>query len=58
MWLHRDLGLRVPFTLKHGKADMTTLKPASEFQPIQYPKPDGVLQLRQAVLGVPVEHQP
>ena len=28
------------------------------YQPIVYPKPDGVLSLRQAVVGVPVEHQP
>src|SRR5690242_7966027 len=42
MWLH-DLGLRVPWTLHHHKADHECLRPASEFQPIQYPKPDGVL---------------
>ena len=42
MWLH-DLGLRVPWTLRHHKADHETLRPASEFQPIQYPKPDGVI---------------
>jgi len=42
MWLH-DLGLRVPWTLRHHKADHECLRPASEFQPIQYPKPDGVL---------------
>ena len=41
-----------------SKADHETLRPASEFQPIQYPKPDGVITLRQALLGVPVEHQP
>jgi len=42
MWLH-DLGLRVPWTLRHHKADHECLRPASEFQPIQYPKPDGVI---------------
>jgi electron-transferring-flavoprotein dehydrogenase len=42
MWMH-DLGIRLPWTLKHGKADFETLKPASEFKPIQYPRPDGVV---------------
>jgi electron-transferring-flavoprotein dehydrogenase len=42
MWLH-DLGIRVPWTMHHKKADHECLRPAAEFQPIQYPKPDGVL---------------
>ena len=42
MWLH-DLGMRLPWTLKHGKADHEALRPASEFKPIQYPKPDNVV---------------
>ena len=42
MWLH-DLGIRVPWTMHHDKADHECLRPAAEFQPIQYPKPDGVL---------------
>jgi electron-transferring-flavoprotein dehydrogenase len=44
MWLN-DLGLGflVPWTLKHGKADHETLKPASEMPKIDYPKYDGVL---------------
>ena len=42
MWLH-DLGIRVPWTMRHKKADHECLRPAAEFQPIQYPKPDGVL---------------
>ena len=42
MWCH-DLGLRLPWTLKHTKADYECLRPASEFQPIQYPRPDGVV---------------
>mmetsp|Transcript_36805 Transcript_36805/g.120308 ORF Transcript_36805/g.120308 Transcript_36805/m.120308 type:complete len:579 (+) Transcript_36805:2-1738(+) len=29
------------FTLSHGGADHERLKPASEFSPIEYPKPDG-----------------
>ncbi|WP_298328982.1 electron transfer flavoprotein-ubiquinone oxidoreductase [Asticcacaulis sp.] len=28
-------------TLKHGKSDAQSLKPAAEFKPITYPKPDG-----------------
>jgi len=33
-----------PFgTVKHGKPDYATLKPASECKPIAYPKPDGTL---------------
>jgi len=34
---------RAPWTLKHDHADHETLKPKNEAQPIQYPKPDGVL---------------
>ncbi len=42
MWCH-DLGIRLPWTLHHTKADHETLRPAAEFQPIQYPRPDGVV---------------
>ncbi|HEY2873005.1 MAG TPA: electron transfer flavoprotein-ubiquinone oxidoreductase, partial [Reyranella sp.] len=42
MWCH-DLGIRLPWTFHHTKADHETLRPAAEFQPIQYPKPDGVV---------------
>ena len=42
MWMH-DLGIRLPWTLHHKKADHETLRPAKEFQPILYPRPDGVL---------------
>jgi electron-transferring-flavoprotein dehydrogenase len=42
MWLNNlGLGFLVPWTLKHGKADNETLKPASECERIVYPKPDG-----------------
>ena len=34
---------KAPWTLQHGHADHETLKPKNEAQPIQYPKPDGVL---------------
>ena len=37
------LGGKVPWTLHHQHADHETLKPASECQPIEYPKPDGKL---------------
>ena len=44
MWLN-DLGLGalVGWTLRHGKADHETLKPAAEMPRIEYPKFDGVL---------------
>jgi electron-transferring-flavoprotein dehydrogenase len=34
---------KAPWTLHHPHADHETLRPASEFQPIAYPKPDGKL---------------
>ncbi len=34
---------KAPWTLHHPHADHDTLRPASEFQPIAYPKPDGKL---------------
>jgi electron-transferring-flavoprotein dehydrogenase len=37
------LGGKLPFTLKHKKADYEALRPKTEFQPIAYPKPDGVV---------------
>jgi len=40
MWMNQ-LGIGLPFTLKHGKPDHASLKPASDCQPIAYPKPDG-----------------
>jgi len=36
-------GGKAPWTLHHQHADHECLKPASGFQPIQYPKPDGKL---------------
>jgi electron-transferring-flavoprotein dehydrogenase len=36
-------GGKAPWTLHHKHADHESLKPASEFQPIAYPKPDGKL---------------
>ncbi len=34
---------KAPWTLHHSKADHQALKPASQFQPITYPKPDNKL---------------
>ncbi|MFZ6721235.1 electron transfer flavoprotein-ubiquinone oxidoreductase [Undibacterium sp. Ji49W] len=34
---------KAPWTLRHNKADHECLRPASEFTPIVYPKPDGKL---------------
>ena len=44
MWLNTLLpGIGLGYTLKHGKPDHATLKPANSRRPIDYPKPDGVL---------------
>ena len=44
MWLNDlSLGALVGWTLRHGKADHETLKPAAEMPRIEYPKYDGVL---------------
>ena len=44
MWLNTIIpGVGLGYTLKHGKADYQTLKPAAECTPIVYPKADGVL---------------
>ncbi|KAF0813092.1 Electron transfer flavoprotein-ubiquinone oxidoreductase [Andreprevotia sp. IGB-42] len=40
MWLG-SLGVRLPWTLRHGKADHACLKPAAQSTPIKYPKYDG-----------------
>jgi electron-transferring-flavoprotein dehydrogenase len=44
MWAN-DLGLGklVGWTLRHGKADHETLRPADQMPRIDYPKPDGVI---------------
>ena len=42
MWTN-TLGFSLFGTLKHGKPDYATLKPAAECSPIAYPKPDGKL---------------
>jgi electron-transferring-flavoprotein dehydrogenase len=42
MWTN-TFGFSLMGTLGHGKPDSATLKPAAEFRPIAYPKPDGKL---------------
>jgi electron-transferring-flavoprotein dehydrogenase len=42
MWTN-TLGFSLLGTLKHGKSDAATLKPAAQCKPIAYPKPDGKL---------------
>lgn len=42
MWLN-TLSTALTPTLKHGKPDYAALKPAKDFKPIQYAKPDGKL---------------
>ncbi|WP_237153602.1 electron transfer flavoprotein-ubiquinone oxidoreductase [Oryzibacter oryziterrae] len=41
MWTNELFGFSVFGTLKHGKTDAASLKPAAECKPIAYPKPDG-----------------
>ncbi len=43
MWTNELFGASLFGTLKHGKPDHATLKPAAEAKPIDYPKPDGVI---------------
>jgi electron-transferring-flavoprotein dehydrogenase len=42
MWTN-TFGFTLFGTLKHGKSDAAALEPAANFEPITYPKPDGVL---------------
>jgi electron-transferring-flavoprotein dehydrogenase len=43
MWANSALRASLFGTLKHGKADCASLRPAAECAPIAYPKPDGKL---------------
>ena len=44
MWLNTILpGIGLGYTLRHGKPDHATLKPAAACRRIDYPRPDGVL---------------
>jgi electron-transferring-flavoprotein dehydrogenase len=42
MWLNTLVGFGFG-AWKHGKTDAASLRPAKEFKPIDYPKPDGVI---------------
>ncbi|QIB35041.1 electron transfer flavoprotein-ubiquinone oxidoreductase [Ancylobacter pratisalsi] len=43
MWMNTALGFSPFGTLKHGKPDHATLKPAAQCRKIEYPRPDGVV---------------
>ena len=43
MWVNTLLNTSLFGTLRHGKPDSATLKPAAQCAPIAYPKPDGKL---------------
>ncbi|MEZ5852308.1 MAG: electron transfer flavoprotein-ubiquinone oxidoreductase [Hyphomicrobiaceae bacterium] len=44
MWLNTIIpGIGLGYTLRHGKPDYASLGKARDYQPITYPKPDGVL---------------
>ncbi|MBX4335143.1 electron transfer flavoprotein-ubiquinone oxidoreductase [Bartonella raoultii] len=43
MWWQQLFGFSLFRTLSHGKADYACLEPAEKFQPIIYPKPDGIV---------------
>ena len=41
MWIANIFGINILGTMKHGKRDAKSTKPAKNFSEIQYPKPDG-----------------
>jgi electron-transferring-flavoprotein dehydrogenase len=43
MWINTILRFSPFGTLSHGKPDYASLRPAAEFKPIVYPRPDGVI---------------
>jgi electron-transferring-flavoprotein dehydrogenase len=43
MWMNSLFGLSLFGTLPHGKPDYASLEPASQHEPIVYPKPDGIV---------------
>ncbi|MCZ2328749.1 electron transfer flavoprotein-ubiquinone oxidoreductase [Bartonella sp. F02] len=43
IWWQQFFGFSLFKTLSHGKADHACLAPAEKFQPITYPKPDGII---------------
>ncbi len=57
MWTS-TLGFSLFGTLKHGKPDYATLKPAAQCQQDRLPEAGRHAHLRPVVVGVPVQHQP
>jgi electron-transferring-flavoprotein dehydrogenase len=43
MWTNELFGFSLFGTLRHGKSDAESTRPAKHFKPIDYPKPDGVI---------------
>ena len=43
MWTNQLFGMSLFGTMRHGKPDWATLRPAADSRPIFYPKPDGVI---------------
>jgi electron-transferring-flavoprotein dehydrogenase len=43
MWMNELFGVSLFGTLRHRKNDAESTRPAAEFKPIDYPKPDGVI---------------
>jgi len=43
MWMNQLFGFSPFGTLKHGKPDYSTLKPAAQCKPIEYSRPDGII---------------
>ena len=41
MWIANIFGINILGTMKHGKSDAKSTKPAKNFSEIKYPKPDG-----------------
>ena len=58
MWTNQLFGFSFFGTLKHGKPDYATLKPASQSQEDRLSQAGRRDQLRQAFQRVPLEHQP
>jgi electron-transferring-flavoprotein dehydrogenase len=43
MWVNEIFGISLFGTLRHRRNDAESTRPAAEFRPIDYPKPDGVI---------------
>jgi electron-transferring-flavoprotein dehydrogenase len=43
MWIANLSGINIFGSLKHGKSDAKSTKPAKKFKEIEYPKPDGYI---------------